>query len=124
MPIEIEEHIYDSASFAGKIHKSIETFNKKINSFKEPKVDETTKKKKRVEALLSSEASIRDLEVSEYPFNDSDDNYEDLEEEGQKKVEVKHKKRGDRHFDANKERKIIMEREGKNLALYLSSAGG
>ena len=125
MPIEIEERLYDSASFAGKIHKSIETFNNKINSFKEPKADETSKKKKRVEALLSSEASIRDLEVSEYPFNDSDDNYEDLEEdENRKKVEVKHKKRGDRHFDANRERKIIMEREGKNLALYLSSAGG
>ena len=108
----------------GKIHKSIEALNKKINSFKEPRAEEATKKKKRGEALLSSEASISDLEVSEDPFNDSDDNYEDLEEEGRKKVEVKHKKRGDRHFDANRERKIIMEREGKNLALYLSSAGG
>jgi hypothetical protein len=39
------------------------------------------KKKRRVEALLSSQASIKDNDASEYPFNDSDDNYEDLNEE-------------------------------------------
>jgi len=37
--------------------------------------EDSDKKKKRIEALLSSEASINEQEVSEYPFNDSDDNY-------------------------------------------------
>jgi hypothetical protein len=87
------------------------------------------RKKRRVEALLSSQASIQDNDASEYPFNDSDDNYDDLQEvEHQQQhrrqaVNVQHRKKHDWHFDANKERRQIMEREGKNLALHLSSAG-
>lgn len=68
-----------------------------------------SKKKKRIDALMSSQASIHDNEVSEYPFNDSDDNYEELQDE---KImqEFKPKKKGERHFDPNKERKMIMSR--------------
>ena len=84
------------------------------------------KKKRRVEALLSSQVSIKDNDASEYPFNDSDDNYEDLNEEGYNRqaVQVKHRPKEQWKFDPNKERRLIMEREGKNLALHLSSAGG
>jgi hypothetical protein len=59
----------------------VKTFNRKIASFKGPKEEEVAKKKRRIEALLSSQASIKDNDASEYPFNDSDDNYEDLNEE-------------------------------------------
>jgi hypothetical protein len=39
-------------------------------------------------------------------------------------VQVKHRRKEHWKFDPNKERRLIMEREGKNLALHLSSAGG
>lgn len=38
-------------------------------------------------------------------------------------MKVQHRRKHDWHFDPNKERRLIMEREGKNVALYLSSAG-
>jgi hypothetical protein len=62
----------------------------------------------RVDALLSSKASIQENEVSEYPFNDSDDNYEELEEEEKNIVVVTNKKKAEWRFDPNKERKMIM----------------
>jgi hypothetical protein len=74
--------------------------------------------------LLSSQASINEQEVSEYPFNDSDDNYQDEEDEvvGRNIVMVKTKHKKDRVFDANKERKMLLERKPTNN-LYISLNG-
>lgn len=74
--------------------------------------------------LLSSQASINEQEVSEYPFNDSDDNYEDEEDElvGKNIVSVKTKHQKERFFDANKERKMLLERKPTNN-LYISLNG-
>jgi hypothetical protein len=64
LDLDLEDTPVDPSSFPAKLRKSIETFNRKIASFKGPKAEEVVKKKKRVEALLSSQASIHDNDAS------------------------------------------------------------
>jgi hypothetical protein len=112
LEMDLNDTPADPTSFIGKLQKSIETFNRKIASFKGPKEEEVVRKKRRVEALLSSQASIQDNDASEYPFNDSDDNYDDFQESEQHQqhqaVQVQHRRKPDWHFDPNKERRLIM----------------
>lgn len=52
---------------------------------------------------MSSQASIKDNDASEYPFNDSDDNYDELhEEQPQRNLAATTKKKADWHFDPNR----------------------
>jgi hypothetical protein len=120
--LEIEE----TNLFAIKLKKSIQAFSSKLESLrnKEPVPGEVDKKRKRVQDLLSSQASIKEGSVSDYPFDDSDDNYEEKKvaeaEEGDFVVRVTKVKKN-RVFNANKERANLLSRD-KN-SLFMTTVG-
>jgi len=57
---ELAKNIEEVNPYAAKLGKSIKAFSNKIESLKKSEPEESTKKKKRIEALLSSEASINE----------------------------------------------------------------
>ena len=75
-----EEFVLDevpTTQFELKLVKSITAFTRKLDlySIKPERREDPNEKKKRIEDLLNRSGSAF-LEKSEYPFNDSDDNYE------------------------------------------------
>ena len=76
---------------------------------KDKQADVRKKKTKRIEGLLSSALSIKSNTPEEYPFQDSDDNY-DEDQKPQYVSSKKIKQMDKKTFDANKERKFLMER--------------
>ena len=63
-----------------KLQKSVRVLTRKIKSLLRKSAEPRERRRRRIDALLNRETSLAN-EGSEYPFNDSDDNYDEREEE-------------------------------------------